>query len=185
MNPGSGVAEVFARDSTGNVMHLWGGPGGYNNFTALGSLVSASDPFGWTLNNGDAEVFAVDSSGDLQYIHRTGGTWGAWTSIGSGIDACAPALSGPDAGPVSGPDAGSADAGRVMSDAGTARDAGATSNDAGKSADSGSVVADSGNDIKTIHAGCGCGATDASPIGLAGLILVTGIMRRRRAVRGQ
>ncbi|MHB8418388.1 MAG: GH25 family lysozyme [Myxococcales bacterium] len=188
--------EVFARDASGQVVHLWWNGSAYTSFTALGTEVAASDPFGWIRGDGAAEVFAVDTQGDLVRNYRDPKTsWGGWGSIGSGFDACAPALpppledggvtpdagedggvKAPDAGSCPGapectrPDGGAADAG-APEDAGQPEDAGGES--------LGGAGPDAGDAASVLAAqGCNCGSAggDASFLFLA----ACGLLARRR-----
>ncbi len=170
MNP-SNIAEVFARDATGNVVHTFGDGTTYSTFSSLGNVIdSASDPFGWIRGDGNAEVFAVDGSGNLIQIYRDPTkSWGTWTTIGSGFDSCAPAL------PVL--DAGVPDAGKGVPDAGTEgydagppppEDGGTTeSPDAGSEpADGGPVLSDAGSgfeDAGQLETDAGSDAGEAAP----------------------
>ncbi len=93
-NAGGATAgpEVFARDTSGKVIHLWWNGSAYTSFTPLDSQVAASDPMGWVRGDGHGEVFAIDPSGSLVRTYRDPSSgWTAWSPIGSGFDACAPA----------------------------------------------------------------------------------------------
>jgi lysozyme len=201
MNSGKGSTagpEVFARDTTGQVVHLWWNGSAYTSFTALGTEIAASDPFGWTRGDGNAELFAVDQSGDFVHSYRPStGTWGAWSSIGTGFDSCAPAL------PVVTTDAGvtTTDAGEGERDAGIEKDAGTepdagVEKDAGATADAGAVeadagapqmppVADGGDDTNPLKSqgGCSCGSAGGSAdAALLALLVFALVSLRRRLV---
>ena len=87
----NGWVEVFARDTTGQVVHLQQtGQTTWTEWTALGGQATASDPLAWVRTDGRAEIFAVDAQGNLvRTIEGSGAsTWSAWSAIASGIDAC-------------------------------------------------------------------------------------------------
>jgi MYXO-CTERM domain-containing protein len=95
MNPeGSGATagpEIFARDADGTVLHLWWDGSAFTKFEPLGDQVVASDPFGWTREDGRAEVFAIDTKGELVRTYRDDGGWTAWASLGGGdLNSCVP-----------------------------------------------------------------------------------------------
>lgn len=146
--------EVFARDASDNVVHLWWDGAAYTDFVPLGAQNVASDPFGWVRLDGTAEVFAVDDAGALVRSARTvAGEWAAWSPIGgTDLDPCpapAPIEPEPDAGaPI---DAGAGGQGAGGGDGGAG--AGGAATDDGTHP----VVeppADSGG-------GCGCRVADA------------------------
>ena len=182
--------EVFSRNETGQVVHLYWNGSAYTSFVALGSQIAASDPFGWTRGDGNAEVFAVDQAGGLVRSYRDPASgWGPWGAIGSDFDSCAAAFPIIDGG-ISSVDAG-ADAGESERDAGPERDAG-DERDAGLEPDAGKQggeplpLPDGGDEINPLQAqgGCGCGSTgsgDAALLALAGLGLIA-LRRRSRAV---
>jgi MYXO-CTERM domain-containing protein len=70
----------------------------FTKFEPLGDQVVASDPFGWTREDGRAEVFAIDTKGELVRTYRDDGGWTAWASLGGGdLNSCVPG-GGPGAG---------------------------------------------------------------------------------------
>lgn len=161
--------EVFARDASGAVVHLWWDGSKYTDFVPLGNQESASDPFGWMRADGRAEVFAIDAKGDLVRTYRTDADWAAWDSLGGGnLDACVPG-SGPSDGAGGGGVGGSS--GDTSSSAGTGT---------GSSSGSGGTNVNGGGD----EGGCACSAAGApaqtpSAIWLAAAVLPL-ILRRRR-----
>ena len=182
--------EVFARDATGQVVHLWWSGSAYGSFTALGTEVAASDPFGWTRGDGNAEVFAVDDSGSLVRSYRDPSSgWTAWSAIGSGFDSCAAALPVADGG-VSPTDAG-VDGGELQRDAGSERDAGLERDagvkiDAGGEADAGEETLaqpDGGEGLNPLKAqgGCNCGSGGSGDLALSALVILGLVSLRRRS----
>ncbi len=179
--------EVFARDESGQVVHLWWGGSSYGSFAPLGTLVSASDPFGWIRGDGAAEVFAIDGSGSLARNYRDPAkSWQGWSAIGAGFDPCAAALPPPADAGAPAPDAGEPDAGPPPpphEDAGVA--------DAGRGEDAGQTVADDGGltlpgredggaPPNVLAAkGCGCGTTGPADLPLV-LLAALGLAARRR-----
>lgn len=87
--------EVFARGVNGEVLHLWWTGQAYTNFEPLLDQVVASDPFGWTREDGSAEVFAIDTKGELVKTFRGDAGWTAWASLGGGdLNTCLPGSGG-------------------------------------------------------------------------------------------
>jgi hypothetical protein len=132
--------EIFARDASDKVVHLWWTGTAWNDFTPLGDQIAASDPFAWTRGDGIGEVFAIDSQGVLTRSYRdaTAG-WTAWTAMtAKGLDACVPVATGDASSSGSGASAG---AGGGGSGSGAGNDS--TSDD---SAMSGSCAWRSGSD---------------------------------------
>jgi lysozyme len=102
------MPEVFVRSATGAVGHLWNTAGaggdGWNDWVALGTLQSQTDPFAWTWTDGHVEVFGVDGTGGLTVTRRTDqGGWTPWSPIGGTVDNCANPTSVP---PLDATDAG-------------------------------------------------------------------------------
>jgi hypothetical protein len=93
-NGASDGPEVFARDATGQVVHLWWNGMGWTDFTPHLSQIGRSDPFAWIRGDGVAEVFVIDDSGTLvRSYHDPNNGWTAWAGLGgSGLDPCVPAL---------------------------------------------------------------------------------------------
>ena len=183
---GTAGPEVFARDATGQVVHLWWNGSAYTSFAALGTEIAASDPFAWTRGDGTGEVFAIDQKGELVRNYRDAKTsWGGWASIGSGFDSCAPALPTPPSdGGVKEPDAGE-DAGRPELDAGAphedgGEDAGRVAADAGPESLGGPTAPDAGEpNVLPGHGGCDCGTAGTADLPLLWLVAL-GLMARRR-----
>jgi hypothetical protein len=117
MNPaGQGASpgpEVFARDASGKVVHLWWSGTAYTAFSPHLDQTALSDPFAWIRADGKAEVFAIDPSGQLTRSYHDGATgWTAWTVIGgTNLDPCPlPVAPPPDAGTGGASGAGGASA---------------------------------------------------------------------------
>jgi hypothetical protein len=91
--------EVFARDASGKVVHLWWAGTGYTAFTPHFDQAAASDPFAWIRSDGKAEVFSIDGSGQLTRSYHDGTNgWTMWSPIGgTDLDPCLPAPA-PDGG---------------------------------------------------------------------------------------
>jgi lysozyme len=107
--------EVFARDSSGNVIHLWNESGKWSAWANDFNQKIVSDPMAWLRSDGTAEVFGIDAKGNLvKSIHDTP-TWSAWSPVGGGFDPCVDgvALSG-----------GGEDGGAPTADAGVTGDDG-------------------------------------------------------------
>ncbi len=177
--------EIFARDSSNQVVHLWWNGSSWTPWGPMLGQSTASDPFAWIRNDGSAVVFTVDSTGSLvKTYHDPTHGWTAWASIGSGIDACVPPPPpAPDAGSTTDAGTSGGDAGSPKADAGPgARDAGEPGADAGTpGGDSGSTTKDDGG-LDTVRTGCGCdaGAASTAPIAVAVLGLALPLCRRRR-----
>jgi lysozyme len=80
--------EVFARDASGNVIHLWNESGKWSAWANDFNQKIVSDPMAWLRSDGTGEVFGIDAKGDLvKSLHDTP-TWSAWSPVGSGFDPC-------------------------------------------------------------------------------------------------
>jgi len=111
--------EVFARDPSGDLVHMWTSPGeGGITWSAWSNDFAqklTSDPMAWLRSDGTAEVFGVDDKGALVMSVHTGSTWTKFAALGTGFDACidGKAAFEPDGGApnIGDSDAGAGDAG--------------------------------------------------------------------------
>jgi hypothetical protein len=92
--------EIWARDPSGMVQHMWWTGMGYNTFSPHQTQIVASDPFAWLRYDGKAELFAIDTMGQLvRSWHDGGNGWTNWAPIGGmSLDPCLPPVLPPDAG---------------------------------------------------------------------------------------
>jgi MYXO-CTERM domain-containing protein len=183
--------EIFARDTSGDVIHMWNASGAWSAWANDFGQVVASDPMAWLRADGLAEVFGVDGSGNLVKSLHSGATWTSWSTIATGVDACLGGTKLIDAGvPVVASDGGLVvpDAGLVVMDAGIAsHDAGtraAKDGGAARAGDDASVAGDGGSE-GAAAAGCSCrsaapGGKPGRDVALAGLVMSLVVVARRR-----
>ncbi len=93
--PGNGPAgpEVFVRDSTGRVVHLFAGSNGYQELGPIHDQPVASDPLAWVADDGTVLLFAIAEDGRLLHsVRKGGGDWSSWTPLLTGMNFCPPLL---------------------------------------------------------------------------------------------
>lgn len=153
---GNGIVtgpEVFARGVNGEVLHLWWTGSEYTNFEPLLDQVVASDPFGWTREDGHAEVFAIDTKGELVKTFRGDGGWTEWASLGGGdLNTCLP---------------GSGSGG----EGGAGNGAGGSSGTAGGGQGGNGFTAEGSADASCSCRAAGASSSKESPIEIPGLLL--------------
>ena len=79
---GSDGPEIVARDSSGQVLHLWWLGKAYGGWSPHLDQRVASDPFAWVRADGRPEIFAIDLSGKLVRSYHDADGWRPWAPIG-------------------------------------------------------------------------------------------------------
>jgi len=174
--------EIFARDMSGNLIHMWNSTGTWSAWANDFNQVLASDPLAWLRPDGVAEVFGVDGSGNVVKSLHSGASWSAWSTLGSGFEACVGGVM-PDSGTLPPP----ADGGGTGVDSGTApEDGGVADGGTGVGPDGGGQPTEPGKQQGAASKGCSCrgaaGANGGDAGGAAvGLLLLGAVVTRRRA----